>query len=147
MSSEFLRTFKDSWHSDHDSSMVQKDYAAHSFKMVPLARPIFERIWWNLHQKCHGLAFSRLKLPNFHLLWTKITKILGFYAGINKIWPFFSIPLPRLKLPKNIPLARLEARKSTPLRAAHPQVPLQWKNPPPWFLPNPWLFTRAFCFV
>ena len=33
------------------------------------------------------------------------------------------------KLRKSIPLARLEVRKSIPLRAAHPQVSLLWKNP------------------
>ena len=30
-----------------------------------------------------------------------------------------------------MPLARLEVRKSIPLWAAHPQVPLLWKNPSP----------------
>ena len=36
---------------------------------------------------------------------------------------------PRLR--ESLPLARLEVGKSVPLRAAHPQVPLLWKNPPP----------------
>ena len=34
------------------------------------------------------------------------------------------------KLRKSIPLGRLEVRKILHLRAAHPQVPLLWKNPP-----------------
>ena len=34
------------------------------------------------------------------------------------------------KLRNSIPLARLEVRKGIPLRVAHSQVPLLWKNPP-----------------
>ena len=85
------------------------------------------------------------------MIWDFLAKIVNFspspkqnhqnfgflsisYQNLTSLWPKLpkSIPLPRLTLPKRIPLARLEVRKRVPLRAAHPQVPLLWKNPPLW---------------
>ena len=86
------------------------------------------------------MAFFRQNVPDFRKLWTKIVKKLGFFVRITDFLHFFHrnwqkacpcLDKTRLKLPKSIPLATLEVQKSIPLRAANPQVPSLWKNPPP----------------
>ena len=81
-------------------------------------------IWDFLVKIVNFLPSTKQNHQHFLFLSISYKKLTSLSPKLPK-----SILLPRLTLPKHIPLARPDARKRVPLGAAHPQVPLLWKNP------------------
>ena len=94
------------------------------FKMATLARPMFVKT-----------------TPLARLISIPQVPKLGFFKRIIATFSVYQIQPPKFELRqskaegKNVqnstPLARLGDRKSIPLKAAHPKVPLLQNNPPP----------------